>query len=1037
MADTVNAPRTFTVERARAAFQRTQNIARRIYQPNSPLIQHLSATEQHRIKHDITEALQKRFRTLKAVLAGAVSAPKEFQNWRRSRLGNFVRKEKYDASNEAPPKSHHKLPPNQSINVSTTQMIAPGFHGGGMHGGMHGGGHGPIDRVLFKDAAEEAYSTSPKNALGDFHLVYSTPTLKFWQKSDLMLVGIRGTKDAADLVADGMIAVGALEKSPRFQEDLKTMEHVKRSYQNVTFYGAGHSLGAAILDLFIKKGFIKEGVSYNGALQIGQEEAGNTRVYNTGDALYQLSRPFLHQTPETRTQARRSVAEYLSPAYYMLKQHKTGLMGAGKYDVNTWEEILTFTRPKVGRKDNNRYKAETDREGDVMLGAMQDIEDYFEREQGQQEWAAIRAMKKTTPEERAEKRRQREERRRLSRERKEKNKRRVELQQRQREERRQERLQAQLAKLEERRQRLEMAEQQAATAAERQRTYEQGRLRKRREATAAREAAERQAIAHAEEVARKKEAEQFAKQQAELEAIRAGERERIEYAKQYNARQQALREQHRKGRTDYSDDEDYIRGRGSKASGWIQKLLSENMRWHYLHPDGKARRQQRNYPDLLGAHEYGWVGDTYESNDRDNEVPRGQPNYMTAQQVARLQPMNQGHPRNILNDRGPRNATQFDPYEHMNALKRSGWINVKFPRRPPAPRVQPARRAKRARGHGMPHDSGSESDDECDRGRMYHRGANRTIAMPTMHRHLQMRAADSDDDSDSDVLRPSRHMHGGMLAVRRMQQAGVRFPYASCAPTAVAFLSHFYPELSQHVYSAAQASHESLTKMIGDALHVQPFQVLFNADEYTRKSQAYRIMLEVAMNGYSGLITYIKDGGRGHVVAFVSNRTDNDTKNVHKKDEIVFFDPVQESGPMQAADPFYHAARKLNINRLNADNCTFENFAQLLQVPAGSITGIVLFPKRVSLTLGYAHISAVGAFTTQPPADTSHVRGSAAATSTMGLLSGDQSDAGAAMALQGLQAPQAQAPPPQAPEPGSAMDDGSFGIGEGKKHRRA
>ena len=835
--------RTFTVQQARAAFNHTQRIAREIYGPNSPAA-HLSADEQHRIKHDITEALQKRFRTLKAALAGSVQQPKEYNSWKRSAIGNFVRNEKYKAANEAPPKSHHKQPPGHSINVSTQQMMAPNFAvGHGMphrdHGGdgqMRGRGHGPIDRALFKDAAEQAYESLPSRTLGDFHLVYTTPTLKFWQKNDLMLVGIRGTKDGGDVIADGAIAVGRLDQSPRFKKDLEIMKHVKASYPTLTFYGAGHSLGAAILDLFISMGFIKEGVSYNGALQLGKEEAANTRVYNKGDALYVLSNPFLKQAPETRT-TKRSLAEYLSPMYGLLQQHKTAMMGAGK-TLGTWEHIMAINKAV---REGNKKPRNSSAAPEPAAGFDPNLEQVFTHTAEGDLWQRIASATHLTPEERAAKKAARE----AGRAKRAERKKAREVERTAAKRRQDERALARLEKRREKIRRDEMRRQRQETAAQRVADYERARsdrkiarraeIRKKlhdennqfldelgkgpseddnletftarfngfimnkrrrvaiqkefnnsqwradkglRRKTAAKPAAPPLAPAPPPQDDSEKygiddvipddvrSRGQDARNEAALRTLGINIRKRErEYAREEdheapleerklpdfwddeeiapltreqlreaesarrlhamiaesaatdekNAKKAAQRRRQRQLQKEAkARAEAQLVGHGTQKAGLIQKLLAENMRWHYVSPEGRANTLGRRYRrDPI----YGWMPNTYLSNSAVDEVDRGQPQYMTRAQINQLEPMNRSHPMNIVDDTGPPLEMEFQPYTLMR--RRSEWIEQKFPRRPVAPR----RSERLRRGHG------------------------------------RLRAkADSDSESDSDIFRPTRRI---------------------------------------------------------------------------------------------------------------------------------------------------------------------------------------------------------------------------------------------------------------------------------------
>ena len=136
----------------------------------------------------------------------------------------------------------------------------------------------------------------------DWELIKSTPTLKFYFKDGSLVIAIRGTADARDTKADALIAFGQLERSDRWKEDLAKVQEVIRLVEPSHVFGVGHSLGGAILDLFLKKGLIEKGVSYNPAVQ-PQDIRGtlnNRRIYMSGDPLYTLVGRLLYQKPEVR-----------------------------------------------------------------------------------------------------------------------------------------------------------------------------------------------------------------------------------------------------------------------------------------------------------------------------------------------------------------------------------------------------------------------------------------------------------------------------------------------------------------------------------------------------------------------------------------------------------------------------------------------------------------------------------------------------------------------------------------------------------------
>jgi hypothetical protein len=224
--------------------------------------------------------------------------------------------------------------------------LDPDFFEGGQSSRMSGSGK-PEGTAIFKRVSEEAYKPDPAREVEGFKLFTSTPTLKFYENGPDVLVGIRGTKDFADAKADAAIPFGALENTQRFKADLATLQQVKAAHPDKTFYGAGHSLGAAILDLFISKGLIQSGKSFNGALQLGKEQSANERTYNSGDPLYMLSKPFLKQAPQVQTKAP-SLLGRLSGAYNLFEQHK--ISGGAKRDREPTPEEIAEAEARADRR---------------------------------------------------------------------------------------------------------------------------------------------------------------------------------------------------------------------------------------------------------------------------------------------------------------------------------------------------------------------------------------------------------------------------------------------------------------------------------------------------------------------------------------------------------------------------------------------------------------------------------------------------------------------------------------------------------------
>ena len=160
----------------------------------------------------------------------------------------------------------------------------------------------PDNKTLWK-MASQAYMSKPDDNVDGYELLCATDTLKFYWKDRVVVCAIRGTADQKDIKADLKIPLGSLENTPRFKKDLEDfkdcMKDVKKFGVDVVF-GVGHSLGSGILDLFISKNLIEQGVSYNGAIEkkfMGSNK--NYRIYlNEDEVLYQLMGKYAN--PESR-----------------------------------------------------------------------------------------------------------------------------------------------------------------------------------------------------------------------------------------------------------------------------------------------------------------------------------------------------------------------------------------------------------------------------------------------------------------------------------------------------------------------------------------------------------------------------------------------------------------------------------------------------------------------------------------------------------------------------------------------------------------
>lgn len=123
-------------------------------------------------------------------------------------------------------------------------------------------------------------------------LNHMTPTLKFYRKGGDVIVGVRGSQTMSDWTdANRRILSNKLTDSARYKKDAEGVADYLQRSPGVVLYGAGHSLGGAILDELIKAGLVQEAVSFNPAVQPKFFEdkdlaEKHTRIYYEGDPVY-------------------------------------------------------------------------------------------------------------------------------------------------------------------------------------------------------------------------------------------------------------------------------------------------------------------------------------------------------------------------------------------------------------------------------------------------------------------------------------------------------------------------------------------------------------------------------------------------------------------------------------------------------------------------------------------------------------------------------------------------------------------------------
>jgi len=201
---------------------------------------------------------------------------------------------------------------------------------------------GLISKDFLQQMAQSAYPGNTKLQIGPYKLQFSTPTLKFYRDNKNIVVSIRGTQpsNTEDLSADGLAIIGRLRSSSRYNRDLQTLLDFQTKYpkSEYRYIGVAHSLGAAIMDGFIRAGLLRNGLSYNGLVE-PQEIRGNPlhyRIYHKNDPLYLAVGRYIPNVevrttvdPLWKTVLEHSLPFGLSTLFKMYDSHRLGVFKGG------------------------------------------------------------------------------------------------------------------------------------------------------------------------------------------------------------------------------------------------------------------------------------------------------------------------------------------------------------------------------------------------------------------------------------------------------------------------------------------------------------------------------------------------------------------------------------------------------------------------------------------------------------------------------------------------------------------------------------
>lgn len=154
------------------------------------------------------------------------------------------------------------------------------------------------------EIAKQAYEQKPARRVDHSTLIHATPTLKFYRRdnSDEVVLGVRGTYDARDVLADAALVANLLPLSRRYKDDKAALDAYIRANPNVRFSSSSHSLGGAIarqLQRDFKHRFVAS-TAFNSAITSGEllnrkrlEEVPQERFTTSQDFLRTLAQPFL------------------------------------------------------------------------------------------------------------------------------------------------------------------------------------------------------------------------------------------------------------------------------------------------------------------------------------------------------------------------------------------------------------------------------------------------------------------------------------------------------------------------------------------------------------------------------------------------------------------------------------------------------------------------------------------------------------------------------------------------------------------------
>lgn len=158
----------------------------------------------------------------------------------------------------------------------------------------------PVPLAVCQTASKAAYKkdTHDVPSIGEgWTLLRATKNVKLWRKEGLYLLGVAGTDklDPSDLYTDLNLPFNNGEATHRIQTDLQTLRGWKSEFPDGEWYGTGHSLGGAVLDVMLNKDLLRGAVTFNPAVepQNFHRSTRNFRIYTRGDPIYNVMGQFV------------------------------------------------------------------------------------------------------------------------------------------------------------------------------------------------------------------------------------------------------------------------------------------------------------------------------------------------------------------------------------------------------------------------------------------------------------------------------------------------------------------------------------------------------------------------------------------------------------------------------------------------------------------------------------------------------------------------------------------------------------------------